>query len=81
MAHLGSRNELLGDATSDFTREDIELALQSAIDSLSSSFDPIHGGFGQAPKFPPALVLEFLIRSQSLQILGLQDIDPRVMEM
>ena len=81
MEHLGSRNELLGDATSDFTREDIELALQSAIDSLSSSFDPIHGGFGQAPKFPPALVLEFLIRSQSLQILGLQDIDPRVMEM
>ncbi len=81
MEHLGSRNELLGDATSDFTREDIELALQSAIDSLSSSFDPIHGGFGQAPKFPPALVLEFLIRSQSLQILGLQDIDPRVTEM
>lgn len=81
MEHLGSRNELLGDATSDFNREDIELALQSAIDSLSSSFDPIHGGFGQAPKFPPALVLEFLIRSQSLQILGLQDVDPRVKEM
>lgn len=81
MEHLGSRNELLGDATSDFTREDIALALQSAIDSLSSSFDPIHGGFGQAPKFPPALVLEFLIRSQSLQILGLQEIDPRVLEM
>ncbi len=81
MEHLGSRNELLGDATSDFTREDIESALQGAIDSLASSFDPIHGGFGQAPKFPPALVLEFLIRSQSLQILGVQDFDPRVLEM
>ena len=81
MEHLGSRNELLGDATSDFTREDIESALHGAIDSLAKSFDPIHGGFGQAPKFPPALVLEFLIRSQSLQKLGMQDFDPRVLEM
>lgn len=81
MEHLGSRNELLGDATSDFTREDIESALHGAIDSLAKSFDPIHGGFGQAPKFPPALVLEFLIRSQSLQKLGVQDFDPRVLEM
>ncbi|MEY4900988.1 MAG: hypothetical protein RI895_1410 [Actinomycetota bacterium] len=81
MEHLGSRNELLGDSTSDFVREDIELALHSAIDSLAKSFDPVNGGFGQAPKFPPALVLEFLIRSQSLQKLGLQDFDPRVLEM
>ncbi len=81
MEHLGSRNELLGDATADFVREDIESALHSAIDSLAKSFDPVHGGFGQAPKFPPALVLEFLIRSQSLQKLGVQDFDPRVLEM
>ena len=81
MEHLGSRNELLGDATVDFVREDIELALRSAIDSLAKSFDPVNGGFGQAPKFPPSLVLEFLIRSQSLQKLGVQDFDPRVLEM
>jgi uncharacterized protein YyaL (SSP411 family) len=81
MEHLGSRNELLGDATSDFAREEIEFAAQSAIDSLTKSFDPVNGGFGQAPKFPPALVLEFLIRSQSLQKLGVQDFDPRVLEM
>ena len=81
MEHLGSRNELLGDATADFVREDIELALHSAIDSLAKSFDPVNGGFGQAPKFPPSLVLEFLIRSQSLQKLGVQDFDPRVLEM
>jgi len=81
MEHLGSRNELLGDATSDFVREDIESALHNAIDSLANSFDPVNGGFGQAPKFPPSLVLEFLIRSQSLQKLGVQDFDPRVLEM
>jgi hypothetical protein len=81
MEHLGSRNELLGDATADFVREDIESALHSAIDSLAKSFDLVNGGFGQAPKFPPSLVLEFLIRSQSLQKLGMQDFDPRVLEM
>jgi len=81
MEHLGSRNELLGDATADFVREDIESALHNAIDSLANSFDPVNGGFGQAPKFPPSLVLEFLIRSQSLQKLGVQDFDPRVLEM
>jgi uncharacterized protein len=81
MEHLGSRNELLGEATSDFTREEIRLAMQGGIDSLAKSFDPLNGGFGQAPKFPPALVLEFLIRSQSLQKLGIQEFDPRVLEM
>ena len=81
MEHLGSRNELLGNSESDFTRGDIETAVQSAIDSLASSFDPIHGGFGQAPKFPPALVLEFLIRNQSLQNMAQKDSDPRVLEM
>ncbi|MDP9435225.1 MAG: thioredoxin domain-containing protein, partial [Actinomycetota bacterium] len=29
---------------------------------LRSSFDPVHGGFGGAPKFPPSMVLEFLLR-------------------
>ncbi len=81
MEHLGSRNELLGNSRSDFTREDIESATQSAIDSLATSFDPITGGFGTAPKFPPSLVLEFLIRIQSLQQLEQKETDPRVLEM
>ena len=29
---------------------------------LQSDFDPRSGGFGTAPKFPPSMVLEFLLR-------------------
>jgi len=36
--------------------------LRSAVDSLAGDFDEEHGGFGGAPKFPPAMVLEFLLR-------------------
>jgi uncharacterized protein YyaL (SSP411 family) len=37
--------------------------LTRAVSSLRSQFDPVHGGFGGAPKFPPASTLEFLLRS------------------
>ena len=36
-------------------------ALDSAEQVLSDNFDPVHGGFGSAPKFPPASALEFLM--------------------
>src|SRR5947209_17188921 len=36
-------------------------ALESAAESLRSSFDRINGGFGGAPKFPPASVIELLL--------------------
>ena len=36
--------------------------LDSAIEQFSADFDPIYGGFGQAPKFPPATGLAFLLR-------------------
>ena len=36
--------------------------LDSAVEQFSSDFDPIFGGFGQAPKFPPATGLAFLLR-------------------
>ncbi|MEW6583962.1 MAG: thioredoxin domain-containing protein, partial [Actinomycetota bacterium] len=29
---------------------------------LARQFDPVEGGFGAAPKFPPSLALEFLVR-------------------
>ena len=32
-----------------------------ALETLSSSFDTVHGGFGNAPKFPPHSALEFLL--------------------
>jgi uncharacterized protein len=36
--------------------------LTRAVSALHAQFDTEHGGFGQAPKFPPASSLEFLLR-------------------
>ncbi|ATY14688.1 thioredoxin domain-containing protein [Amycolatopsis sp. AA4] len=37
-------------------------ALAEAVTKLAQEADPVHGGFGGAPKFPPSMVLEFLLR-------------------
>jgi uncharacterized protein len=37
--------------------------LEAAAARIGTSFDAAHGGFGGAPKFPPAMSLEFLLRS------------------
>src|SRR5689334_13587847 len=34
----------------------------NAVDKLAGDFDPMAGGFGGAPKFPPSMVLELLRR-------------------
>jgi uncharacterized protein len=39
-----------------------EAVLASALDKLVAEFDERHGGFGTAPKFPPSMLLEFLLR-------------------
>ncbi|GAA2331810.1 thioredoxin domain-containing protein [Saccharopolyspora halophila] len=36
--------------------------LAGAVSRLRSEFDSANGGFGDAPKFPPSMVLEFLLR-------------------
>ncbi len=36
--------------------------LRAAYEELSSQFDPVHGGFGQAPKFPTPHHMYFLLR-------------------
>jgi uncharacterized protein YyaL (SSP411 family) len=36
--------------------------LDAAVEKLRGQYDAAHGGFGGAPKFPPASVLEFLLR-------------------
>jgi uncharacterized protein YyaL (SSP411 family) len=40
-----------------------EEVLAAAYRSLRTQFDPVHGGFGGAPKFPQAPTLEFLLRA------------------
>ena len=43
----------------------------AAVGRLQAEFDPVHGGFGAAPKFPPSMVLEALLRhgSESAMIM------------
>ncbi|MEV8375393.1 thioredoxin domain-containing protein [Kribbella sp. NPDC056861] len=39
-----------------------EATLAKAVDLLKVDFDPVDAGFGRAPKFPPSMVLDFLLR-------------------
>jgi uncharacterized protein len=41
--------------------------LDAAVRGLRSGFDPVWGGWGNAPKFPPASALEFLLRRGELE--------------
>ena len=48
----------------EFTAADelnVEILVQAA-SGIMRTFDPENGGFGRAPKFPPAMVLSFLLR-------------------
>jgi uncharacterized protein YyaL (SSP411 family) len=46
-------------------------ALDRAVALLASDFDAERGGFGGAPKFPPSMVLAFLLRHGSEQSLDM----------
>ncbi|MGW0804216.1 thioredoxin domain-containing protein [Nonomuraea sp. NPDC002799] len=47
-----------------------EETLERAMANLRASFDADTGGFGGAPKFPPSMVLEFLLRSGEREMSG-----------
>jgi uncharacterized protein len=58
----GLRERLSGGAGLKPSAEPIEAsALDVAVARLRDSFDPVNGGFGGAPKFPQASVVEFLL--------------------
>ncbi|HSE08617.1 MAG TPA: thioredoxin domain-containing protein [Nocardioidaceae bacterium] len=42
-----------------------DAALELAVDRLYREFDQTSAGFGTAPKFPPSMVLEFLLRHEA----------------
>jgi len=44
--------------------------LGTASSELASEFDPVHGGFGHAPKFPNTMSLEFLLRTHLHRLRG-----------
>src|SRR3954468_18418090 len=43
--------------------------LDEAESGIARTFDRVNGGFGRAPKFPPASTLEFLLRRESAEAL------------
>ena len=45
-------------------------ALDEAVEGLRGQFDPANGGFGAAPKFPPASALEFLLRRGETEMIA-----------
>src|SRR5436190_3039333 len=44
--------------------------LTAAVSALRAQFDPEWGGFGDAPKFPPASALEFLLRRGEKELVA-----------
>ena len=58
-ADLAARGDVYGAAG---LRPPTEADLHQAVETLSREFDDKRGGFGGAPKFPPSMVLEFLLR-------------------
>lgn len=66
IAALESRSEGFESiAISTLSKEQSGEYLRGAVKSLQQSFDQKNGGFGRAPKFPPSMVLEFLLRMTS----------------
>jgi uncharacterized protein YyaL (SSP411 family) len=62
--------ELQRNARVEPSREPLTSALLGdAVRGLRASFDPVWGGFGGAPKFPPHLALEFLLRREETEIV------------
>ncbi len=55
-AHLATNDALAGAAP---ISADV---LAAAAAKLAKEFDELHGGFGGSPKFPPSMLLEFLLR-------------------
>nr|WP_206443956.1 thioredoxin domain-containing protein [Nocardioides sp. KC13] len=55
---------------------DWQVDVDAAVEKLAGEFDPMAGGFGGAPKFPPSMVLEFLRR-----VAGSLGADSRVSHM
>jgi uncharacterized protein len=64
--------EVQAERVTEFVRQQVESSspadslspgiMDDAFAALTRQFDQQHGGFGTAPKFPPAMALEFLLR-------------------
>ena len=62
-ASEGIVKRLSGGALLQASEDEIDPGLlERAVENLRGSFDPVNGGFGGAPKFPPASTIEYLLR-------------------
>jgi uncharacterized protein YyaL (SSP411 family) len=64
---MHSANDILGEmrrvGLSEFSPVGLSVEqLDTAFNSFARTFDAVNGGFGGAPKFPPSMSLEFLLR-------------------
>jgi hypothetical protein len=55
----------LGDAPAPDDIAGLAADTEAAVATLAGEYDRVAGGFGGAPKFPPSMVLEFLLRHAS----------------
>jgi uncharacterized protein len=65
IAEVGRNVAAYLQGTGELEKSDTRLSpdlLRNAFETLRRSFDPTHGGFGSAPKFPHALELKLLLR-------------------
>jgi len=60
------RRHLSEDGSEDHSGPSGRSILIAADDALHRSFDPVYGGWGEAPKFPQPLVLEYLLARQAV---------------
>ena len=70
-AHAGTRalrdagEAPIGDPAPDARSARLARTGDEAVAGLANDYDAARGGFGGAPKFPPSMVLEFLLRYQA----------------
>jgi uncharacterized protein YyaL (SSP411 family) len=63
LANAEQMRAFLQNSTANLPADPLSPAIaDAALESLQGQFDPVWGGFGNAPKFPQAPVLDFLLR-------------------
>jgi Highly conserved protein containing a thioredoxin domain len=76
-AHIKQSSNLVSEITQQLAPTAPSLAmLWQAVHVLSKSYDTENGGFAGAPKFPPSMVLEFLLRMHLHDTQGEHDPAP-----
>ena len=63
------------------SREESVLGIQQGVNVLAADFDLVHGGFGQAPKFPTPMALQFLLDACGYWSVNSLDSDARALVM